>query len=242
MRAGPTFDQERVSFNLVRLKKHGEVFEIVVDPDLAIANKEGKKTDVKEVLKAEKIFSDAKKGLLASEEHMQTIFKTTNPLHVAAIILEQGDIQLTAEYRMKIRVEKQNKLMEKIRRQAVDPKTGLPHPAKRIELAFEEAKIRIDETRSVESQIKEVIAKLQPVLPLRVERALFCIHIGKEHAHHVYGTLKNFGTLTKEEWLPDGSFTGYVEIPAGMQNELIDAVHAKTHGSADIEKVNTNGK
>jgi ribosome maturation protein Sdo1 len=59
------FAHEKVQFNLVRFQKFGKTFEIVVDPDLAIEfkNKNSDSVeDLSELLKSEKIFSDAKKG------------------------------------------------------------------------------------------------------------------------------------------------------------------------------------
>ena len=69
-----THDHEKVQFNLARLKKEGEIFEIVVEPSLAIQFKERNDGDISEILKSEKIFSDAKKGLLASEHKLKEIF------------------------------------------------------------------------------------------------------------------------------------------------------------------------
>lgn len=236
MRGGPTYDHERVQFNLAKLRKGGEEFEIVVDPDLAVAYKEGEKVDLRELLKAEKVFGDAKKGLLASEEHMQTVFGTLEVLDIAKKILDDGEIQLTAEHRNRIREDKKRRLLERIRRNAIDPKTGLPHPAKRIELAFEEAKIRIEETKTIDAQIKDIVQKLQPILPIRFEKSVFRIHLNADYAQKLYGDIKNFGTIKREEWLNDGSWVCFLEIPAGMQDELIDMLNEKTHGGADIEK------
>ena len=242
MRAGPTFDHERVSFNLAKLRKGGEDFEIVIDPDAAITYKEAlhegeEPVSVSEVVKAEKVFADAKKGLLASEEHMSTVFGTTNPVAVAQIILREGEIQLTADHRARIREEKQQRLLEHIRRHAADPKTGLPHPMKRLELAFEEAKIKIDMNRRVNAQIKDVVAKLQPILPLRFEDVTYRVHLGPQEAQRLYGDVKGFGELRQEEWLNDGSWVCHVKIPAGLQHELVDMLNEKTHGQVDVEKV-----
>ena len=237
MRGGPTYEHERVSFNLAKLRKAGEQFEVVIDPDLAIAFREGDDVDLKELLKAEKIFSDAKKGLLASEEHMKTVFGSADTLVVAKKILSDGEIQLTAEHRQRIREEKKKRLLEQIRINAIDPRTNTPHPAKRIELAFDEAKVHIDETKSVEAQIKDVVKKLQPILPIRFESATMRIHLSAEYAQKLYGDVKNFGTIKKEDWMNDGSWVCYVELPAGLQNELIDMLNAKTHGGVEVERV-----
>ena len=52
---------------IARLKTHGQNFEILVDCNNAIAIKENKDMDMKDVLAAIKIFTDAKKGLEAAE-------------------------------------------------------------------------------------------------------------------------------------------------------------------------------
>ena len=78
-----TYDHEKVSFNLARLKKGGEHFEIVVDPDLAVSFKEGQDIPIKDILKGEKIFSDAKKGQLASEARR---LARETPEHLGAML------------------------------------------------------------------------------------------------------------------------------------------------------------
>ena len=150
MKGFQTFDRERVSFNLAKLKKGGETFEIAIDPDLAIDLKHGKDVDMRDVLKSEDIFSDAKKGTLASESKMHELFNTSDPLKVAEAIINDGQIQLSSEYREKLREEKKNKIVNIIHRNAIDPKTNLPHPPQRIENAFKEAKVHIDEFKKAE--------------------------------------------------------------------------------------------
>ena len=106
-----TMDHERVSFNLARLKKGGINFEVAVDPDLAIDLKNGKDVDIKDIIKSEEIFSDVKKGLFAPEKEINKLFNTTNALDVAKIIIKEGVIQLTEEYRSKVRAEKKKKII-----------------------------------------------------------------------------------------------------------------------------------
>lgn len=235
MRPTKTFDQERVSFNLARLKKSGGNYEIVIDPDHAIAFKEGAPLDLDEVLKAEQIFFDAKKGEHASEERMKEVFGTDDPMKIAEIILEEGEIQLTAEHRAKVREDKKRRLVQLIARNACDPKTKLPHPVTRIENAMEEAKIHIDEFKKPEDQVQEVIKQLRPILPISVETRKAIIVIPSQHAGKAYGALQSFGTLTKESWQNDGSWKGTLEVPAGMVNELIDKLNGMTQGSVQVD-------
>ena len=73
-------DDKQIQLNLARLKKRGKNFEIVVDADLAIDFKDGKVADIKEVLKSENIFSDAKKGELASDTQIKEIIGDGNKI------------------------------------------------------------------------------------------------------------------------------------------------------------------
>ena len=164
-----TFEHERVKFNLARLKKGGMNFEVAVDPDLAISFRNGKDISIKDIIKSEKIFNDVKKGVLAPEHTMVQVFNTDNALKVAKILLQEGEIQLTEEYRKKLREDKRKKIIEIIHKGAIDPKTKLPHPPQRIENAMEEAKVHLDDFKSAEDQINAVVKALRPILPISFE-------------------------------------------------------------------------
>ena len=232
-----TFDEERYSINTAFIKKGGEHFEVVVDPDKAVAYKQNGKEPIHDILKSMHIFFDAKKGDLASEHHMKTVFGSSDPTVVAEYILKHGEIQLTKEYRDSLREQKRKKIMTIIQRNAIDPHTKLPHPLTRIELAFEEAKIRVDEIKKAEDQVQEIVRKLQPILPIKFDQAKLHIHLPAQYAPKLYQTISSFGTVKKQEWLTDGSGEGEVEVPAGMVPECIDTLNSKTHGSVQITQI-----
>ncbi|MBI4149603.1 ribosome assembly factor SBDS [Candidatus Woesearchaeota archaeon] len=217
--------------NLARLKKGGEKFEVAIDSEKAMAFRNGGISDVRDVLEAEHIFSDAKKGSLASEHELQRMFKTTDPLAIAAIIIKEGEIQLTEAYRERKVEEKQRRLIALIHRNGVDPKTHLPHPMSRIEHALAEAKAHIDPFLSAEEQMGKIVKQIQPVLPIRFELKEVTIKIPPEYAAKAYGSIKGFGRMLKEEWLNDGSWLGIIEIPGGMEEELYDQLNKATHGN-----------
>lgn len=227
-----TFEKEHFNINIARLKKGGQNFEINIDPDLAVEFKEGKDLSIEDVLKSQDIFFDAKDGNLASEDVMKRIFNTDNKLEIAEIILQKGEIQLTAEHRAKVRENKRKKLVNIIHRNAIDPKTQLPHPVQRIENAFEEAKIKLEEFKSVEDQVNDVVKKLQVILPIKFDHKKIEIKIDDAHAHAVFAIAKKYGVLKENSWLNDGSWFGIIEIPAGLQNEFFDEINGSTHGRA----------
>ncbi len=228
---------ERAHFNLARLKSHGHKFEVVVHPDQAIAFKKGTAIDIRDVLYAEKVFFDAQKGLLAGETEMEAALGTKDPLKAAVEIIKQGEIQLTADYREKLRTEKMNKLVYLIHRNAIDPRTKLPHPETRIRLAFEEAKIHIDEFSSAEDQVQHTVKALQHILPLKFEIMTMEVIVPPQYAAQSFRSLKSFGTILKESWQNDGSLRATIEMPAGLQQEFYDSINKVTHGSVQATVV-----
>ncbi|MDD5087134.1 MAG: ribosome assembly factor SBDS [Candidatus Nanoarchaeia archaeon] len=236
---GQIYDKERFSLNLAKLKKGGENFEVSIDSDKAIEFRQGKDIPIEEVIKSENIFSDAKKGLLASENMMQELFNTTDPKEIAKIIIKQGEIQLTSEYRQKLRDEKKKRIIDYIHVNGADPKTGTPHPITRIENAFEEVKIHIDEFKSEDSQIQEIIKKLRQVLPIKFEINEIEVKIPAVHAGKMYSVVKNFAKIIKDEWLNDGSWRCIVELPGGLKNDFFDKLNNLTHGEIEINILKT---
>lgn len=227
-----TFDKERLAVNLARLKKGGETFEVIIEPDNVLLYKKNK-MDAKEVLLYEKVFSDAKKGFEASSELMKTIFGTESPIDVAKVILDTGEIQFTQEYRDQKRQEKLKRILDIIVRNAIDPRTHLPHPRNRIEAAVDEAKVRIDDFKDAEDQVTDVISALKPILPIKFATKEIQIKIPSAYAGKAYSVLERYGKLTKNDWLNDGSLLCVIEIPAGLQNEFFDAINSLTQGNTE---------
>jgi ribosome maturation protein SDO1 len=237
------FNQEQISINTAWMKKNGEHFEVVIDPDKALEFKRTKGgTDIAECLHAERIFSDAKRGLHANDGQLEQVFGTTDPLVIARKLILEGELQLTAEHRARIREAKRNAILTRIRTYAIDPTTGLPHPQKRLELAMEEAKVRIDDNKDAESQVSEIVRKLQPIIPIRLETVTLQVHLAAPFGQKLYGDLQRYGTIKKTEWLPDGGLLAWLDMPAGLQQDLLDDLGKRTHGAAEVKKISEQRK
>ena len=224
------------SINVAKLKKGSDVFEVVVDPDKAILARQNPEL-TSDALSYPKVFSDAKKGMQASEDRMQHWFKTTDPIEVAKIIIKEGNIQLTSEYRQKMLEQKKKQLIDLIHKNGVDPRTNAPHPISRIDAALQEAKIKIDEFKSVDVQLKDALKKLQPIIPIKFVTKEIEVVIPAAYASKAYPTVKMLGKIMKESWGSDGSWTGVVEIPGGMEQECYDKLNKITHGELQAKVI-----
>ena len=144
---------------------------------------------------------------------------------------------MTTEQRHQLQAAKLKQIVQTIARNAMNPQTGAPHPAARIEAAMTEAKVHIDPFRPVDAQVQEVLAKLRPLLPIRLDVVKVRIHLPAQHYPRVIGELKGMGRLLEEQWMGDGSWSGVIEIPAGVQTELYEKLNARTRGAAETALV-----
>lgn len=220
-----------------RLSTHGTEFEVLVDPDLTLDFRAGEDIDIKKVLAAEKIFKDASKGEKASEEKMEEIFGTSDPLEVAEKVIEDGEIQVTTRQRKEMRKQRRKQIISLIARRSVNPREDTPHPPKRIENALEKTKINIEPFKSAEEQLPEVIEALRPILPLSFETKKIAVKIPPEYGGKAYQVVEDFAEIKEDEWLNDGSWAVKVEIPAGMQSEFYEKINNLTHGEAETKVI-----
>ena len=222
---------------VARYEHGGHRFEILVDPSAIDNIKSGKIENVVEHMVIDEIFKDAHKGDRAGEDSVREVFGTTDVNEVAKVIVKRGQVQLTTEQRRKMLEEKKRQIIMEISRNAINPQTKTPHPPKRIELAMEEAKVRVDPLKSVEEQVPLVLKALRPLIPIRFEKIKIAVKISGEMYGKVYADISKMGAILREEWQKDGSWIGVVEIPAGMQSEFLDILNKKTRGSIQTKIV-----
>ncbi len=220
---------------IARYEVRGHRFEILVDPDLALQLKEGKNVNIDDVLVGDYVYKDARKGLKASPETLKKVFGTDDIKKVAVEIIKHGEIQLTAEQRRRILENKRRQIINLVARNVIDPKTKLPIPPKRIELAMEQARVTIDLYKPPEAQIESIVSKLARIIPIKIAKAYVSVRIPAQYSGKAYKVLQRFGEIKKSSWLRDGSLLVEIEIPAGMQEEFIDKLNKITHGSVSVK-------
>lgn len=215
--------------------QHGQLnFEILVDPENAYKVKRGENVPLDNVVAARDVFSDSKKGLRASEADLNRVFGTNNFDKVAVKIIREGEIQLTTEQKKRMQEEKCKQLVAMIAKNAVDPRTHVPHPPVRIEKALEEARIHIDPFKSAQEQMESALKAIKTILPIKFETVRIAIKIPAENAPRVYGFVKEH-KMVKEEWGSDGALLAMVEIPAGMQGDFFDKLNKLTSGNNETK-------
>ena len=229
--------KQKEGFTIARLTKGSTTFEILVDPDNALRYKMGEKVPISKIIVYEEVYKDWKKGTRVSEAELKKAFGQTDIMQIAAKILDEGELQVTAEQRRKLIEDKKRQIIDFIAKNAIDPRTNMPHPPQRIELAMEEIGISIDPFADAKQQAMKAIEKLTRVLPLKIGFMRVKIRMPGEFVGRAYGIVRSMGKMLKEEWLRDGTWVCEAEIPTGLHVELIEKLNKLCSGRVEITPI-----
>ncbi|MDO8563744.1 MAG: ribosome assembly factor SBDS, partial [Nanoarchaeota archaeon] len=95
---------------VARIKLKNKHFEIHVNLDEALKVKAGK-GDIMAALDSNKVFTDLKKGNVASQVDLTECFNTLDIYQIAKIIITKGEVQKTQEFRDTERETKINQVV-----------------------------------------------------------------------------------------------------------------------------------
>lgn len=225
---------------VVRAKFHGNRFELIVNPELALKYKMGlldESVTIEEILEVDEIFQNASKGERAPDEILEHSFQTKDFNEIVEKILTKGDLNLTTEQRQAFFEKKRKQIINILAKTCVNPKTRTPHPPTRIENAMKEAKVMIDPTKSAEDQLKQIISDLRRVIPISMETVKLGVKIPPEFTGKAFGEIKRKGEIEKDEWQKDGSWIAVVTVAAGVQGEFMEMIQGLTKGRSEIKVI-----
>ena len=220
---------------IAKLKKNGDCVEVLVDCQNALKLRQGDNVDLADIIADQKIFSDAKKGFLATESKFVETFGTSNIEEIAIEIIKKGDIQITANHKKTLLEEKTNKIIGTIVSNSIDGQTKLPIPRQRIELCFKELNIKINEHETDEIQIEQIIKKIKTLIPIKFEIFEVEIRIAHQYSSKAIGIIKNNYPNASQLWDDQGNVLIKVKVPAGKSEELHSKLNELTHGSVSYE-------
>lgn len=215
-----------------RTKVKGKHYEIRVDLDEALKIKSGK-GDIMSALDMPHIYTDLKKGLVASQKDLLDSFSTTDTYEIAKKIITSGEVQKTQEFRDAERETRIKQLVTLIIKNTVD-QHGRPYTEERIKRALSEVRYNVD-TRPAEEQLTDAVNKLKEVIPVKVDTKRIQIIIPARFTGQIYGLLKDY--KESEEWLNNGDLQAVLNIPAGMQLDFYDKLNNVTHGSVQSKEL-----
>jgi ribosome maturation protein SDO1 len=208
-----------------RLKEGAEKSRLTVDDILDNNN-----IDLELIFESFTVFEDLRRGKKATDGDMEVVFDTTEGMRIAGQILLEGEIHWTKTQREEEKNKKLKQIITIISKNAINPQNKKPHPYQRIEKAIDEAKVKIDLMRNAEEQVDDVVKSIRAIIPIRMEQVEIAIKIPSAFTAKGYNIVAQLAQIKKEEWQSDGAWVSVVNLPAGLQMELIDKLNKLTHG------------
>ena len=126
---------------IARLKKGSLHFEILIDMEEAFNVKKG----VSEYLDVhgDRIFTNAKRGDLASHNDLEVAFGTSDISEIGKVIIKQGEILIDQAHRDEEKEKKIKQVVDFLSTNAIDSQSGNPISPERIKSALNEARVNI---------------------------------------------------------------------------------------------------
>jgi len=217
---------------LARIKKTGKNFEILVNLDDALKFKKGEISFIE--AEGDKIFTDSKKGQVPSSDDLNKAFGTTDTNEIIKTIVKSGEVQLTQEHRDAEQEQKFKQVINFLATNAIDPQTKNPHTPERIKNALEQLHINIKNV-PIENQIKEIIAEISKIIPIKLETKKVKVTIPAIYTGKAYGVVSQY--KEEERWLDNGDLEIIVSVPSGIVMDFYDKLNSVTHGAALTEDI-----
>ncbi len=226
---------------ICRLKKANREFEVLVDPEKALEFKRGKEINLDSILAFPGIYHDVRKGEAIPNEELQKNFGTVDVRRIAETILKEGSLQLTTEQRRQFVEDKTKEIANIISRRGINPQTNTPHPPQRILNVMEQLGVQVDPFLDANVQVDRIVKDLKVVLPIKFESVKVQITIPSQYAGRAYSEIKRSFGDSDERWLDDGSLQLIIQIPAGLEAELLEKVGSLTKGNFTSKIIERSG-
>ena len=151
---------------VVKYKVGKDTFEIICKSETVMRYRNGKLSRDK-VLVSDVIYQDANKGNRAKASDLSKIFGTTDQSQIVEKILIEGEYKLTTKENREKIDQQRRAIVNYIHTNFVDPKSGLPHPATRIDEVLTQIKLRVDPDTPAEYQFLKVRRQINDVIALK---------------------------------------------------------------------------
>eukprot|EP01054_Gregarina_sp_Poly1_P004218 Gregarina_sp_Poly_1__4217@NODE_22_length_20656_cov_110_706397_g20_i0_p6_GENE_NODE_22_length_20656_cov_110_706397_g20_i0NODE_22_length_20656_cov_110_706397_g20_i0_p6_ORF_typecomplete_len484_score89_46SBDS/PF01172_18/1_1e29SBDS_C/PF09377_10/0_00032SBDS_C/PF09377_10/3_1e03tRNAsynt_1e/PF01406_19/0_34Hamartin/PF04388_12/0_35Borrelia_P83/PF05262_11/6_NODE_22_length_20656_cov_110_706397_g20_i037895240 len=223
---------------VVRLRFGGQRFEIACYPNKVRDWRAGTEKDVREVLQSHRIFVNVNKGEFAKDSDLEKHFSTADVNHVSRIILDRGDVQLSAKERRVVREEFVREVCGLAAERLVSTKTSLPLTPATVEQTARQLRClpKYKEGVTSKAACARLIARLTSKLPDEIARAML-------RADIVHGSVqedvarqldKLFGAQILSQETGDGSNRIAFRVSTADYQKLCDFVSQQLGQNAEL--------
>ncbi|CCF73374.1 SDO1, SBDS, ribosome maturation protein SDO1 [Babesia microti strain RI] len=165
----------------VRLKLHGQRFEIACYKNKVLDWRSGVKCDIKDVVQSDLIFTNVSKGQVANKKQIEKCFKSLNNDEIVRVILQKGDLQISHEERLQSLQKKFKDVVSILHEMCINPQTGYPLTRTMIEESLKSCGFSCTIDESTKKQALKGFSLLKKEMPEHISRAQIRLRILFSH-------------------------------------------------------------
>jgi ribosome maturation protein SDO1 len=163
----PVGQKRLTNVAVVRLKKHGNRFEIACYKNKVLSWRSGVEKDLDEVLQSQIVYTNVSKGVLAKSKDLKEAFGMDDQSKVCLEILEKGELQVAGKERESQLSNQFRDIATIVMQKTINPETQRPYTITMIERLMHEIHFAVDSNNSSKKQALEVIRELQKHFPIK---------------------------------------------------------------------------
>ncbi|KAF4392476.1 hypothetical protein CsatB_030441 [Cannabis sativa] len=163
----PVGQKRLTNVAVVRLKKHGNRFEVACYKNKVLSWRSGVEKDLDEVLQSQTVYSNVSKGVLAKSKDLIAAFGTDDQSKICLQILEKGELQVAGKERESQLSSQFRDIATIVMQKTYNPETQRPYTITMIERLMRDIHFAIDPSSASKKQALEVIHELQKHFPIK---------------------------------------------------------------------------
>ncbi|KAF5735465.1 ribosome maturation protein SBDS-like [Tripterygium wilfordii] len=152
---------------VVRLKKHGNRFEIACYKNKVLSWRSGVEKDLDEVLQSHTVYSNVSKGILAKTKDLTKAFGTDDQTKICLEILDKGELQVAGKERESQFSSQFRDIATIVMQKTINAETQRPYTINMVERLMHEIHFAVDQHSSSKKQALEVIRELLKHFPIK---------------------------------------------------------------------------
>ncbi|KAI3733149.1 hypothetical protein L1987_64367 [Smallanthus sonchifolius] len=237
----PVGQKRLTNVAVVRLKKHGNRFEIACYKNKVLSWRSGVEKDLDEVLQSHIVYSNVAKGVLAKSKDLKAAFGMDDQTKICLEILEKGELQVAGKERESQLSNQFRDIATIVMQKTINPETQRPYTISMIERLMHEIHFAVDPHSSSKKQALDVIRELQKHFPIKRSPMRLRLTLPQDKFDSLAEKLSEWKTiiLSKDE---SGSQLSVVcEIDPGIFRDC-DALVRNLQGRSEILAISVHGE
>ncbi|KVH98765.1 ribosome maturation protein SBDS isoform X1 [Cynara cardunculus var. scolymus] len=237
----PVGQKRLTNVAVVRLKKHGNRFEIACYKNKVLSWRSGVERDLDEVLQSHTVYTNVGKGVLAKSKDLLAAFGMDDQTKICLEILEKGELQVAGKERESQLSNQFRDIATIVMLKTINPETQRPYTISMIERLMHEIHFAVDPHSNSKKQALDVIRELQKHFPIKRSPMRLRLTLPQQNFDSLAEKLTEWKTVTVSKDESGSQVSIVCEMDPGLFRDC-DAFVRNLQGRSEILAISVHGE